>query len=362
MIQPPASAASARTARFGRPHLTAPFEGPARRVRGYFNRHGPGLTLWVLSPVIAELVLGSSPPLVFLLFGWIDLLMYGGGAVIVRELVRRWGKGWPSVLALGVAYGIFEEGLALRSFFNPDWPGSTGLGSYGWVGPTNWFWDVEMGLYHSVVSITLPILLVTMANRSRSDEAWIPGGSLRRVVLGFLATVPICWVIAPYSPGAGPILACVAAMAACVVIARVLPARVAWAGVRPCVGVLPGGPAPDRFAPSPRRVYRLCLAATTLAFAVVMTRGFGLPFAAGAASLVAIVVAVALWVLRGSAAIGWDDRHRFAVAAGAISFFVGWSPLIELTGGRGEVIVGIVTGVVLRRVWLALNREPAANP
>ena len=326
--------------------LVARIERLPARVREYFDRHGPGAALYVVSPVVAELVLGSSPPLTFLFFGWIDLLMYGGGAVIIRELVRRWCKGWPSILALGVAYGIAEEGLAIRSFFNPGWGGLEYLGSYGWVGGTNWFWATEMAVYHSVVSITLPILLVSLAYRTRRDQPWIPGGSLRRVGLGFLASIFICWVILPYPVGTGPILGCLAAMAICFLVARRLPARVAWPSHL--------GAATAGLAPTPSTVFRVCLAVTILSFVLVFACGFGMPFVPAAALLVAIVLGTMGWLLRASAGVGWSDRHRFAVPAGVIAFFVGFSPLVELGGGHGQIVVGLVTGVVLRRVWRSL--------
>ena len=322
------------------------FERNAARVQGYFDRHGPGLGLYILSPVVAELVLGSSPPLTFLFFGWIDLLMYGGGAVIIRELVRRWGKGWPSILALGVAYGIAEEGLAIRSFFNPNWGGAVGLAGYGYVGGINWFWATEMAVYHSVVSITLPILLVSVAYRSRRDQAWIPGGSLARVAIGFVASILVCWAILPYAIGGAALFGCVAAMAVCYVVARRLPARVSWP-----VGWGSSGARP---APKPTTVLRLSLAVTTLSFVLVFARGFGLPFGVASVLLVTIVLAMAAWLLRASAGIGWSDRHSVAVPLGVMAFFVGFSPLVELTGGHGQLVVGLVTAVVLRRIWVSM--------
>ena len=330
------------------------FDRLAARVRDYFERHGPGISLYVLSPVIAELVLGSSPPLVFLLLGWVDLLMYGGGAVIIRELARRWGKGWPTILALGVAYGIAEEGVAIRSFFNPAWSGAAGLQGYGFVGGLNWFWATEMAVYHSVVSIALPILLVSMAFRSRLDEAWIPGGSLPRVVIGFVASILVCWAILPFAVSGGALLGCVAAMAVCFLVARRLPGRISWPGAATS--------ARPRRAPEPKTVLGLSLAVTILSFAVVASRGFGLPFGIAAALLVAIVLAMAAWLLRAAAGTGWDDRHRLAVPAGVIAFFVGFSPFVELSGGHGQVVVGIVTAVVLRRVWLSLAASAAIDP
>jgi hypothetical protein len=49
--------------------------------------------------------------------------MYGGGALVIREAVRRAGRGWPSILALGLAYGVLEEGLVTQSLFNRDYAG-----------------------------------------------------------------------------------------------------------------------------------------------------------------------------------------------------------------------------------------------
>ena len=86
------------------------------------KRNVPIITLALLSPVIAELLSGSSPPLEFFNpFGFILLVgLYGCGVIIVRELSIRWKKGWGSILLLGAVYGIIEEGLAVKSFFDPN--------------------------------------------------------------------------------------------------------------------------------------------------------------------------------------------------------------------------------------------------
>jgi len=102
----------------------------------------PVLTLFFLSPIVGELLSGSTPlphflnPLtLFFLTG-----LYGSGAIIVREAVKRWGKGWASVLLLGAAYGVLEEGVMVKSFFDPAWPDLGILGIYGrWLG-VNWVW------------------------------------------------------------------------------------------------------------------------------------------------------------------------------------------------------------------------------
>ena len=123
-----------------------------------------GKAAWILallSPTIAELLSGSSPPIEFFLPpSFIGLLgMYGAGALLIRELVVKWNKGWASVIILGAAYGIIEEGLAVKSFFDPGWVDLGDLNSYGRSWSINWVWAVWLIIYHSTISITLPILL-----------------------------------------------------------------------------------------------------------------------------------------------------------------------------------------------------------
>ena len=81
----------------------------------------PALMLYPLSPVVGELLSGASPPVEFFtVFGLAVMgVLYGCGALLVRELAFRWGSGWPGRLLLGAAYGIIEEGLMVKSFFDP---------------------------------------------------------------------------------------------------------------------------------------------------------------------------------------------------------------------------------------------------
>jgi hypothetical protein len=43
-----------------------------------------------------------------------NLLLYGPGALLIRELKDRWRKGWLAVFILAVAYVVAEEGLMLN--------------------------------------------------------------------------------------------------------------------------------------------------------------------------------------------------------------------------------------------------------
>src|SRR5947199_9614157 len=80
----------------------------------------------------------------------------GPGVILIREAKIRWNKGWASVFLMGAAYGIVEEGLALRTLFNPASSVVGNLGVYGhWLG-VNWVWTVGLVIFHSVFSIGLP--------------------------------------------------------------------------------------------------------------------------------------------------------------------------------------------------------------
>ncbi|HLV99168.1 MAG TPA: hypothetical protein VKT82_10895 [Ktedonobacterales bacterium] len=67
------------------------------------RRFLPVITLIVLAPLVAEVLPGSTritmPALVLF-----DVLIYGPGALLIREVVRRRGRGWASILLLGAAY------------------------------------------------------------------------------------------------------------------------------------------------------------------------------------------------------------------------------------------------------------------
>src|SRR5690625_6437332 len=69
------------------------------------------LTLVLLAPFTGELLLGNLPadPA-----GWAVMLiplilLYGGGALLIREVARRLGRGYPTMLLLAIAYGLIEE-------------------------------------------------------------------------------------------------------------------------------------------------------------------------------------------------------------------------------------------------------------
>lgn len=153
--------------------------------------------------MVGELLSGSAPPSEF--FNPIAFLLitslYGSGAVLMRELTRRWEKGYGSLLLLGAAYGIIEEGLTAKSFFDPPWPDLGLLGTFGrWLG-VNWVWAEMLTIYHAVYSITIPVVLVELVFPSYSRKRWVSD----HVLAGFTALLMGVvlfgyFVLTPYRP------------------------------------------------------------------------------------------------------------------------------------------------------------------
>ena len=87
-----------------------PVSTAAPVVAGARRTFAPAATLFVLAPLIGEVLFGALP-LSQLPFGLLGLMgLYGGGALLVRETARRRGLSAWWVVVLGLAYGIFEEG------------------------------------------------------------------------------------------------------------------------------------------------------------------------------------------------------------------------------------------------------------
>ncbi|SPL99482.1 unnamed protein product [[Actinomadura] parvosata subsp. kistnae] len=190
------------------------------------------LLLAVITPVIAELTLGN-PPLsrIWLMLLWIPI--YGAGTVLIRELVRRRRGGWPSILLLGLAYGIVEEGLALQALSSP-----TMYGVAGWapriLGLNSAYAELNLP-YHAVFSVALPILLTDLAFPSLRERPYLKrtGVVVAAVVFvlgGVLLRLTVAASIDPgYQAPAVVPAAYVAAVALLAVVA---------------LGVLPSRPAP----------------------------------------------------------------------------------------------------------------------
>jgi hypothetical protein len=152
-------------------------EAPALKQKEPVTRGNwkPILTLLLLSPGLGELLSGSSPPVIFFNPVFLLLLMglYGCGALLIREAIRKFDLNITGLLLLGMAYAIIEEGLCCKSFFNPYWKDVGYLSTYGRALGVNWIWLIGLTVYHTCISITAPIFITEALFPQRAGTPWL---------------------------------------------------------------------------------------------------------------------------------------------------------------------------------------------
>ncbi len=304
----------------------------------------PALILFLVAPIIGELFSGSSPlnefinPLTFLTLA----MLYGSGAVIARELIVRWRKSWPSLLLLGFAYGIYEEGLVVRSFFDPAWMDLGPLGVYGRAAGVNWVWTYHLTVFHALVSIAASIVFVEVLYPADRAVPWVTGRKWWLALWGMLLLMlPIGKFLTPYDAPDLWIALSWLAILALMGLARVVPA--------------PPGRARET-VPLPRRFFWLAFLGTLGHHVAIYYGAENDAYPFEIALLLAVFLdASILWLaLRWSGNFAaWDDRHRLAFLSGVLAFFLVLAPL---TIGAQYPVLYISNPLFLLLLYLVYRR------
>jgi hypothetical protein len=304
------------------------------------KRFPPWLTLLILAPLLGEIVSGHQPPAELCNPISVALLMlpYGFGALICRELVRRWKKGWLSLVLLGIAYAFFEEAIVVRSFFNPDWLELSVLKPYHVLG-VNWTYSEMLIHFHVLVSIAAGIMLAEMIHSDRREEPWLSNRALIACMVGLALWLPAGLLFTGYIPPWPGYLLSWIAFAGLVFAARTVPANV---------------PAPVHKRP-PHPLFFLILGFVNMTLFFVITYvlpEYATPPVWASVIGLALLDALTLWLLLFWSGNGgaWEDRHRLAWVAGGLGFFILFnvtSDLEEGFAGRSCVSVIAILGLIL---------------
>jgi hypothetical protein len=325
------------------------------RIRVFLRRH-PVICLLLLSPGIPEYLSSSSPinalvlnPGMFLFQLAANLALYGPGVLLVREAMIRWRKGWGSVLALGAAYGILEEGVALSTLFNPNANPVGKLGYYGHYLGVNWIWTAGILPVHMIYSISLPILLLGMALPETRGKSLLT----RRKILGastILATdVVALFLLVTFGQGFWmglPVLvSSFVAMALLVYGAR----RLRPDALRARTAEPKAGP------------FRLGLAGVAFYPAVLLTEflgeGVGLWPAVDLALVVLVQALFLAYILRVAGSEN-NERNLIALALGLILPIAAFGVLAELALPL-TLFLDLVMVLFFRKLWRAAPSTPA---
>ncbi|HET9222491.1 MAG TPA: hypothetical protein VFO07_08310 [Roseiflexaceae bacterium] len=306
----------------------------ARRV-AWLRRIAPALGVFFLAPLTAEYLIGydtSTGDFGALLFGLIFFgPLYGGAALIIREVTRRAGRGWLTMILLAFGFGVLQPALIDHSLFNPsyrdieywqDQLGPTYIAGLG-IGAEP---ALNFIVGHAIWSICAPIAIVETLVPYRRTTPWLGVLGLTIIVVLYILVSALFFLDhvehEQFLPSAPQLLG-----AAAVVVTLIMAAFVAGRRPRPTL---------ERLAPNPWLVGALAFAALNPLYIVEVTlallaveSSFVVDWR-GVALNTGLLAALAILVVRWSRRVGWGAAHRLALAGGAL----------------------------LTRVWLAFFVEP----
>ena len=301
----------------------------------------PAIGLFFLAPIVAEYLLGDLP--IYMIAALIVLApLYGGGALLIREIARRRGLGWTGILILALAYAVFEEAFTTQTLFNPNYlhlnlhllePAYIpALGIGGW-------WTVFVLTLHTVWSISTSVALIEAMVPDRATTPWL--GNIGLFVMGTLfifgaiistkIEIRQDHFIATKNQFIVSGVVCIAL----IIIGLLLRQK-------PIVHTV-------GWLPSPWIVGVVALAAGSIF--LIVPKGWAWR---AVAIYLALFIAVAIFVWFASHREGWGNLHRLALAGGAALAYAWHAFLQNPAVGDSNRVVRIGNGVFAAALLLFL--------
>lgn len=324
--------------------------GPVAHGRG--RRLLPVLALLILAPWVGEFLLGNIsvrqlPTLLAL------VPLYGAGALLIREVARRTGRGWPTMLLLGAAYGVIEAGLVDQSLFNPsfeswDFLAVTPIPALG----ISAFNALSFVIGHAVWSIGAPIAIVELWTPARRATPWLG-------TPGLLATAALylcgCYLVYRLVDLTENFLATPTQLAGAATVAAIL--IVLAFAIKPRRAALA-----DRVVPRPWLLGLITFILASLHAARSETWG-------GVALGIALVIVATLLIRHWSRQRGWWAMHQVALVGAALLTYAWLGFVLTLLTTPGDMVRWAGNGVfalaalaLLALTARAVGRErPAAD-
>jgi hypothetical protein len=164
-------------------------------------RLAPAVGLFFLAPLTAEYLIGyldSTGSLPRLLFGLLFFgPLYGGAALTIREITRRSGRGWLTIILLSFAFGVFQAGLVDHSLFNMsyldfEWMEDAAMPTYIPALGISVNLALSYIIGHVMWSICVPILVVEAFVPHHRTTPWLSNAGLVVTILLYLG---MCGII-----------------------------------------------------------------------------------------------------------------------------------------------------------------------
>lgn len=333
----------------------------------------PAIALLLLAPWAAECAWGgftlTGMPFVVLVLA----PMYGGAALLIREVARRLGLGWPGIVALAAAFGVIQAGLVDQSLFNPGFLDDTEFADTQTAAqqtmvPGLGFSARQAVDYvgnHVALSICGPIALVeSYLGADRRLRPWLGRPGLVVVALLWLGGSLLVFAD---DGGRKNFLAAPTQLAFATAVALALIATALLRRPRALTRDTPTAPdqpqpASSTTSPAPRPLRVGLVVAVAYA-------GSGLvPGWPGIGLALALAATAAVLLVRWSRRPGWGQRH--VLAAGSASLLVAaayayavttYAPATPAAALVGDVAISVIVLALVGGAWWRLRASSGVH-
>lgn len=317
------------------------------------TRLGPVLAVAALAPITAELMqaylsdIGGVFGLVFVVAFFAPL--YGGAALLIREIAVRTGRGWPGRLLLATAFGVAMPTLVDASLFTvsrpdiDDWDQivtGASVGGIGWAAALGWVAG------HVLMSVSAPLVIVEALVRER--RPWLGR-------FGLAVTVVLMLLVAGFVHHDTDTINDVRAGVGRYGAAAVLVIALALTAMTPIGRPVPR--APGRASPS---LWWCPMTGVVVIAVLALAPKSWL----GLAVVAAVLVAGGLLVLAWSRSPSWGPRHLAALAFGGVltQTLIGFlAPLPQQTTWAEKLTQNILYLLLVLALGVALERRTRAR-
>ena len=127
-------------------------------------------------PFLTELLSGNMTVIsIFTPINFLSLVVIGYGLPIlaIRELAIRWNVGYFGIFIMGLAYGIFNEGILAKTLLLSNNVPISGFNNYIYYFGINFSWAPTIMVWHALHSVLFPILLTYFFFPNYASCPWL---------------------------------------------------------------------------------------------------------------------------------------------------------------------------------------------
>lgn len=330
--------------------------------RGFWPRIAPALLMMVLPPLFTEWALGGTrlstmlgfPPIVFM-----EIIVWGGGALMLRALARKLGLGWGSLILFGLVIGMAEEFVIQQTSFAPLVIKLKGV-EWARAGGVNYVYALWALAYEAVWVVLMPTLVAEMVFPDRKTETWLSKTGLVIVGILFPIGAVMAWFgwthiarvqtfhLPIYNPTPAEFAGALAVIAALFV----------WAiKFAPRLGNQSNPPFPILLGIGGSVWGTLWFGLVLLAFGIAPQ----LPAPAIFASALVLILLVVAGMMHWGASTRWTERHSFGILFGTLTGAMLASSAGFIDAATMDIAFKAVTNLTALVLMVMLGRKVAAR-